>query len=104
MDIERLWTRATKLRLYEVVRRFRVWDWFVLFASFMVAAWDLTAKPPIWTVALVVYWIQRINNIDQEVSREEREDRRLSQRISYENSKLELLREISKKMDTKNQG
>lgn len=90
---ERQWAEATKLRLYKVIGRFRIWDWFVLFASFMVVVWDSTAKPPIWTVALVVYWIQRINNIDQEVSREDRE-----------NSKLELLKEISKKMDTKNRG
>ncbi len=71
----------------------------MLFASFMVVVWDVTAKPPIWTVALVVYWIQRINNIDQEVSREEREREHAKQRVEYDSSKLRVLEEISAKMD-----
>ena len=98
--IESLWTGATKLRLYEVVRRFRIWDWFVLPLSFLVVGWDVTTpETPIWSVALSVYWIQRINNIDQDVSREEREREHTRQRTEYDCSKLRTLQEISVKMD-----
>lgn len=98
--VEQATESARGLRLVRVICRFRIWDWFALIVSVAFLVWDyIDPGAPIWTVALSIYWIQRINNIDQEVSREEREKEHMSHHVEYDSSKLRILEEISAKMD-----